>query len=375
MTPEGGRPARPPSLPSAHGIRPRLPLDGMPSGWRTLAAAIAAAGCTAPPPPTPLLTHQVSGTDVLLQAISVVDRNVVWVSGHGATYARTTDGGTTWHAAHVPGPDSLQFRDVHAVDANTAYLLSAGSGDMSRIYHTTDAGKSWELQFVNDDPSAFFDCFDFWTPTEGVAFSDAVQGQVVILRTEDGRRWNPLDPTTLPPAAGTEGAFAASGTCLVVAGDSSAWIGTGAGEAARIYRTADRGRHWTVHSTPVIGGTPTTGIATLVASGRGRGMAMGGDIGTADRHDNNVAVTGDGGVTWTLASPTGIPGAVYGSSAVPGLDDAVVAVGPGGIDLTWDYGRTWTTLDPASHWAVGFADQGAGWAVGPAGRITRIVLR
>lgn len=341
--------------------------------WIPLAAA--AIAC-ASPPPLPTLEPQTSGTDALLQAVSVVDENVVWVSGHQATYVRTLDGGTTWHATRVPGDSTLEFRDVHAVDAATAYLLSSGPGDRSRIYRTLDAGAIWTLQFQNDDPDAFFDCFDFWTPTEGFVFSDAVRGHVIILRTENGGLdWIPVEPATLPEAAGSEGAFAASGTCAVVTGDSTGLIGTGAGDAARVYRTTDRGRTWTVQPTPIVGGTGTTGIASLAWLGSGRGVALGGDIGDATSHTENVAVTGDGGLTWASATSTVMPGAVYGSSPIPGLEDAVVAVGPGGIDLTRDAGVTWTAVDTTGHWAVGFAGAGAGWAVGPGGRITKIVLR
>jgi len=46
---------------------------------------------------------QRSGTDELLQAISVVDESVVWVGGHGGTWGRTLDGGTTWETAVVDG--------------------------------------------------------------------------------------------------------------------------------------------------------------------------------------------------------------------------------------------------------------------------------
>ena len=82
------------------------------------AAALACVENQPQPPaqPQPTLTPQSSGTDQLLQAVSAVDDSVVWVSGHGGSYARTTDGGTTWEAGMVPDADTLQFRDVHAVE-------------------------------------------------------------------------------------------------------------------------------------------------------------------------------------------------------------------------------------------------------------------
>ncbi|MGH7551726.1 MAG: WD40/YVTN/BNR-like repeat-containing protein, partial [Longimicrobiales bacterium] len=117
----------------------------------------------------PSLEAQRSTTDKLLIGISIVNESVVWVSGAGGTWARTTDGGATWRSGVVAGADSLQFRDVHAISATTAYLLSIGEGAQSRVYKTTDGGANWSLQFTNREPRAFFDCFGFWDANSGIA--------------------------------------------------------------------------------------------------------------------------------------------------------------------------------------------------------------
>ena len=44
---------------------------------------------------------------------------------------------------------------------------SAGNGDMSRIYHTTNGGRTWSIQFVSTDQRAFFDCIAFWDAQAG----------------------------------------------------------------------------------------------------------------------------------------------------------------------------------------------------------------
>lgn len=331
------------------------------------------AGQTAAPP---ALTPQDSGTDALLIGISPVDEQVVWVSGTGGTFARTTDGGRTWQAGVVPGADSLQFRDVHAVDAGTAYLLSAGSGEASRIYKTTDAGRSWTLQFTNTNPDAFFDCMDFWDDASGIAFSDAVDGTFPILVTGDGgATWTHLPAASLPAAQpGGEGSFAASGTCVRTHGDSTAWIGTGAAPVARVLKTTDRGRTWTSHETPIVGGS-AAGIASLAFRDALHGAALGGDIASPDAFADNVATTADGGQTWTLAGRPPFPGAVYGSAYVPGAVPApLVAVGPGGMAVSRDDGATWSRLDTLTYWSTAFASPAAGWAVGPEGRITKIAF-
>src|SRR6516225_2739011 len=66
------------------------------------------------------------------RGLCVVSPSCAWVSGTMGTYARTTDGGKTWSVGTVPGADKLDFRDVKAFGAATAYLLSAGPGDASR---------------------------------------------------------------------------------------------------------------------------------------------------------------------------------------------------------------------------------------------------
>src|SRR5215469_3409883 len=94
---------------------------------------------------------QKSNTDASLLGLSIVNGNVVWVSGTGGTFVRTTDGGETWQAGTVPGAEKLDFRQVYAIDGETAYLLSIGKGNESRIYKTTDAGKSWLLEYAEQN--------------------------------------------------------------------------------------------------------------------------------------------------------------------------------------------------------------------------------
>lgn len=342
--------------------------------------ALLALACAAPhpapsvPPAAPTLQLQPSGTTQLLQAVSVVDARTVWVSGHGATWARTTDGGATWHASRLPDDTTLEFRDVHAASADTAWLLAAGPGDRSRIYATTDGGRSWTLQFVSHDSAAFFDCLDFRDARHGVAMSDAVRGRFVVIVTDDGgATWTPVDPSRLPPARDGEGGFAASGTCVVARPPATAWIATGnAGPDARVLRTTDGGASWTALDTP-LRGAPQAGILSLAFRDAMHGAALGGDIANAAAPGPRVALTSDGGTTWTPGGEPSFGGAVYGAAWVPGAaTPTLVAVGPGGASVSRDDGRHWAPLDTAAYWAVGFASPSAGWAVGPHGRIARL---
>lgn len=342
----------------------RLPL--------LLALIVGCAPHTHPVPSlTGAITEQESHTTALLQAVSAVDDSVVWVSGHRATWVRTVNGGRTWVLGAMTGPDSaLQFRDVQAVSATTAYLLAAGPGERSRIYKTTDAGQSWQLQFQNRDSAAFYDCFGFWDATHGIAVSDAVNGKMIVIRTDDGEHWNAVAGDGMPPALPQEGSPAAGGTCLIVGGRSEAWFGTE--PAARVYRSADRGQHWSVVTTPIVSGE-AAGVATLAFRDAKHGMALGGRLlKPDDTSDSVAATTSDGGASWTLVHRPPFSGAVYGAAVVPGMPGYVVAAGPKGLAWTGNDGRSWTSLSMDAYWAVECIGRNTCWAVGPTGRITRV---
>lgn len=323
------------------------------------------------------LTRQESGVTALLQAVSPVNEEVAWISGHEGTFARTVDGGVTWWAAAMVGEETLQFRDVEAFDAAVAYLMSAGPGDLSRIYRTDDGGESWALQYTATDPDAFLDCMAFWDQWRGLAYGDAVDGVPFILRTEDGgATWARVPAEGLPPALEGEGGFAASGTCIVTGGNRHAWIATGNGERARVLKTSDGGETWEGVDVPVVGGGGA-GLTTVRMGPEGRlGLALGGVIGGDTTRTVNVAVTRDGGAGWAPGGSPAMLGPIYGSDLVSTAGGpVVVGVGPGGMDWSRDLGRSWVSADTVPYWAVAFASPGAGWAVGPGGRITRLALR
>ena len=321
----------------------------------------------------PASRPQESGTDELLVGLHVVSENVVWAAGTSGTYAWTDDGGRTWHTGAVPGAERLQFRDVHVDRTGAVRLLAIGPGDASRIYRTTDQGASWHVDFQNDLNEAFFDCFDFWDDGAGLAFSDAVGGAFPIARTMDGRAWDILPSAERPRAQAQEGGFAASGTCLLVLDDGTALIGTGNAADVRVLRTGDRGRTWASSTVPIQGGE-AAGITTLAFLDGRRGVALGGDLTYPDDRQENTAVTDDGGMTWQAATSPGFPGAVYGSTHVPG-SRVLVAVGPGGAAFSLDHAGTWAPIDSLGYWSVDAAGPNAVWAVGVEGRVTRFDFR
>jgi photosystem II stability/assembly factor-like uncharacterized protein len=218
------------------------------------------------------------GTTASFRGLSVVDRRVIWASGTLGTVVSSRDGGNTWKVFRVPGADKLDFRDIEAFDANTAYILSIGNGPDSRIYKTTDGGATWKLQFENRDQAAFFDAIACWDRNICLAMSDPVDGRYRLIATDDGGlNWRMLDAGSMPSAAKGEAAFAASGTCLIARGKREAYLVSG-GTDARVFRSTDRGRSWSAASTPMIKGTAGSGIFSITMRDAKRGAIAGGDF-------------------------------------------------------------------------------------------------
>jgi photosystem II stability/assembly factor-like uncharacterized protein len=322
---------------------------------------------------TPGWESQSSGAKVRFRGVSAVSRTVAWASGERGTYARTIDGGRTWQTGNVPGAAELDFRDVDAFDANTAYLLSIGEGEKSRIYKTTDGGASWQLQFKSNRAAAFFDAMAFWDRDHGIALSDPVDGRFLIITTADGgATWREMPRDGMPPALDGEGGFAASGTCIAVAGQRNVWFGTGGTPGARVFRSTDGGRTWAAATTPITHGK-SAGIFSVAFRDARHGVIVGGDYTKEGESMNNAAITRDGGRTWTIineARPQGYRSCV---AYVRGAQKALlVAVGPSGSDYSTDEGTSWRSFGAEGFHTASFSRAGsAGWAAGEQGRIAK----
>ena len=343
----------------------------------------------------PVLTSQNSGTTQGLIAVSPVNPRVVWAAGRGGTFLLTTDGGATWKARVVPGAEALQFRDVQGFSEKVAYLQSIGNNPTDfRIYKTTDGGATWTMQFQNQNPSAFYDCFAFWTPKRGISHSDSVNGVFPDIRTTDGVTWQSIS-SNMPPALPGEASFAASGTCVATQGVQNAWIATGGSTTARILATTDGGNHWNAYDTPLVS-SPSAGAFTVAFRNPWNGIVGGGDLDPADPNNAATATSDDGGVTWKLTSAPPVTGAIYGLSYVRDIgnghghgrdgnrnghndgdedDDrnVVITAAGGGAAWTPDEGKSWFALPGVTgYWAVAFASPEAGWLVGVNGTVLKI---
>jgi photosystem II stability/assembly factor-like uncharacterized protein len=317
---------------------------------------------------------QTSGIDTNLRGVSVKydegsmgrQHYFVWASGSNGVILRSTDDGKTWKQLNVAGGGDLDFRDIEAFDADTAYVMSSGDGDKSRIYKTIDGGKTWRLQFSDKRSGLFLDSLVCDSKTHCLALSDPVEGKFLVLGTDDGEHWKELPRDKMPVALPKEGAFAASGTSIAICDHGNVYFGTGGGAAARVFHSGDGGRSWVAVDTPIAGGSPSSGIFSIACEDQAI-VAVGGDYKEPSRAKRVAIRSMDSGETWHLAvqQPGGYRSAVasfsYGDFA---------AVGPNGTDVSHDEGMHWKHTDYLNLNAASFAGT-EGWAVGPKGTIAR----
>lgn len=344
-------------------------------------------------------TVQESHTTASLRGIHYVDNGVAWASGTGGTVLRTVDMGKTWTKCVVPeGAEKLDFRGVQAFDAQTAIVMSSGTGEASRLYKTVDGCETWKLVATDPDQDGFWDTLHMTDRHHGWLLGDPVDHRFVVEETvEDGERWPGLlvphvrhNISGQPPdETGGRGAFAASNSSLTTplhwkdrvdpCRYSLAWFGTGGPGGAKVYRLesvqpqcSDWGmRSWKGAEVPLAGNDASSGVFSIAALNYKTLVAVGGSYQKPNVAEGTAAFSTDGGVTWNAALHS--PGGYRSAVAYDETDKAWITVGPNGTDVSFDDGRNWRALRPTSGEA---ADADKGWnalslpfVVGEKGRI------
>ena len=317
---------------------------------------------------TPFWEAGESGVEASLRGLSAVSEKVAWASGSGGTVIRTIDGGQTWENVSIPETDTLQYRDIEAFDANTAIVLSAGLPAV--IYKTTDGGQSWEQKYFSMVEGTFYDAMDFWDDQNGIAFGDAIEGRLLILRTSDaGETWEELPYENRPQARDGQGGFAASGTCLRTQGDQNVFIGLGGDESSLFYSN-DRGSTWQKAVVPIDHG-PSAGIFSIQFTDDKSGIAIGGDYrGDSLSGPHRVAFTRDGGQSWANVMPGMEPNGYR--SCIDFFEEFVLVVGRESSDFYRQGEYAYTPME-GQYYAVSTAkDKKAVYASGANGAVARL---
>jgi photosystem II stability/assembly factor-like uncharacterized protein len=273
------------------------------------------------------------------RGLSVVDDRVAWVSGIRGIVGNSSNGGNNWTFTQVKGFQKLDFRTLYAFNAQEAII--ANSGSPAYILRTQNGGISWDVVYTNQASLAFIDGVDFWNDREGIMYGDPIKGRMLLLHTKDGgKSWEELPEHSRPILSKGEASFAASGTAIRCYKKEKIIIATG-GKISRLLVSKDKGKNWNAIPTPIIQGKNSTGIFSFSFVNDTTGAIVGGDYLADALKTNHVFYTTNASKSWTLPeTPTG----GYRECVEYVNKDTVVAVGPGGTDISYNGAKVWSPI-------------------------------
>ncbi|HLP13630.1 MAG TPA: YCF48-related protein [Flavobacteriales bacterium] len=278
-------------------------------------------------------------TSYSFRALNVVNDSVAWVAGVNGKVGRSVDGGKTWKFNTVKGFEKADFRTLYAFDATTAIIANAGSPAV--ILRTTNAGRDWKEVYRNTNEAAFFDGVDFWDAKSGLIYGDPIDGKMMIMATGDaGKTWQLLPDEKKPVLEKGEASFAASGTNIRCFGASGVCIATG-GTKSRLFYSADCGAHWKNIVVPMLQGGEAQGIFSFAGLIGKEFVLVGGDYTNETLKEKHVCYYSPQKKSW-ITPEKGTGG--YRECVEFISENALIAVGPGGADLSINKGETWTEI-------------------------------
>lgn len=305
-----------------------------------------------------------SGSKASLRGLSVVNDEVVWVSGSGGAVGRSVDGGETWNWKTVKGFEKADFRDIEAFDKNTAIIMAIA--DPAYILKTTDGGDNWKVVFKDTTKGMFLDAMEFWNEQSGIVIGDPIGGKIFIARTFDGgEHWRGIPTENIPTAETGEAFFASSGTNIRKLNKQEAVFVSG-GMRSRLFIRDTR------TDLPLIQGKESTGANSMAVKNKKCLVVVGGDFTTKDDTTKNCVITKDGGKTFT----TPVTGPHGYRSCVEYLGrQNWICCGLNGVDYSDDDAANWKWISKDSFHAVRKAKKGkAVYFSGGGGRIGKLVL-
>lgn len=298
-----------------------------------------------------------------IRGLSVVNDNIVWVSGANGMIGRSIDGGATFKWTKVDGFAKTDFRDIEAFDTNTAIIMGIDTPGV--ILKTIDGGISWKIVFMDKRPGMFLDAMEFFNEKSGVVIGDPINGKIFMAVTVDGGdNWRTMPEQLVPAAEKGEAMFASSGTNIRSVGKNELLFITG-GTYSRIFIRNDK------ILLPIIQGKETTGANSLAVWDKKTFAVVGGDFMNAASTEKNCVLTKNAGKTFNVPAT---PPFGYRSCVEYLSKSKLITCGITGVDVSEDGGNNWRTISATGFHVVRKAKKGkAVFLAGAKGRVAKLV--
>jgi hypothetical protein len=314
-----------------------------------------------------------SGVNVSIRGLSVVNNNVIWVSGTKGSVGKSSNGGKNWKWMTVKGFEKSDFRDIEAFDANTAIIMAIAQPEDAPAYilKTTDGGDSWKVVYENKTKGMFLDAMEFSNPRDGMVIGDPVDGRFFMAKTTDaGNTWKELPESERQVADSGEAFFASSGTNLRYLYNQSLILASG-GKNSRLFYNKD------VFYPPMTKGKETAGTNSVaVYDDYKKGKAnkliiVGGDFTADSLIDKNCFYSNNGGKTWERPKT---PPHGYRSCVEFLNRETIVTCGLNGVDYSFDGGKNFYFISKEGFHVCRYARIGnALYLAGSNGKIGKLV--
>jgi hypothetical protein len=304
-----------------------------------------------------------------LRGLSVVNDNVIWVSGSNGLVGKSSNAGKNWKWMAVKGFEKNDFRDIEAFDANTAIIMSVS--EPAYILKTTNGGETWKVVYENKTKGMFLDAMDFRDFMEGIVVGDPVDGRFFIARTTNGgESWQELPAEERPKADSGEAFFAASGTNVRFLYNQTLVMASGGKNSRLFYNNQPI-------DIPMIKGKETTGANSVAVfdnykkSKANKLIVTGGDFTADTLITKNCYYSNNGGKDWIEPKR---PPHGYRSCVEFLNKETIVTCGLNGVDYSYDGGKNFYLISKESFHVCRFAKFGnTVYLAGGNGKIGKLV--
>ncbi|HEX6846293.1 MAG TPA: oxidoreductase [Chitinophagaceae bacterium] len=289
---------------------------------------------------------EILNTDIKtsLRGLSVVNNNVVWVSGSNGMVGKSSNAGKNWKWMTVKGFEKNDFRDIEAFDANTAIIMAIPDPENTKpayILKTTDGGDTWKVAYENLSKGMFLDAMEFRDPKNGMVIGDPVDGRFFMAKTTDGgSTWKELPAENRFVADSGEAFFASSGTNIRLLFNGSVILASG-GKNSRLFYNK------TIFDVPMAKGKETAGTNSVAVydnytkSSANKLIIVGGDFTADSLTDKNCFYSNNGGKTWERPKT---PPHGYRSCVEFLNKETIVTCGLNGVDYSFDGGKNFYSI-------------------------------